>query len=386
MSGTSIDPIALAQAMIRCNSVTPADGGTLGHLEEALRGLGFRCERLRFEESGTAPVENLYARWGDRGRNFCYAGHSDTVPVGDRDRWSVDPFGGVIADGMLFGRGASDMKAGIACFVAASGRFLARAGRTFGDSISLLITGDEEGPAVNGTRKVLEHLARRGERIDACLVGEPTNPNELGDMIKIGRRGSVSGQLRVFGAQGHVAYPHLADNPIPRLLKMLNAITARPLDQGTEHFQPSNLEITTIDVGNAASNVIAAEARAAFNIRFSDRHTSASLLAWLERTFAEVGGAYEFTHQITGEAFLTPPGPLSSLVARAVKDCTGREPELSTTGGTSDARFIKNYAPVVEFGLVGATMHKVDERSKLSDIVALTTIYERVLDLYFAAR
>ncbi|MSO65706.1 MAG: succinyl-diaminopimelate desuccinylase [Alphaproteobacteria bacterium] len=386
MTGHRVDPLELARAMIRCNSVTPADGGTLDRLQAVLIDLGFCCERLPFSEPGTDTIDNLYARRGDGGRHFCFAGHSDVVPVGDRQAWTVDPFGAVVAEGYLFGRGAADMKTAIACFTAAVDRFLARRGGSFAGSISLLITGDEEGPSINGTKKVLEFLAARGERIDACLVGEPTNPERLGEMIKIGRRGSVTGQLRVFGAQGHVAYPHLADNPIPRLLRMLSAIAAKVLDTGTKNFQPSNLEVTSIDVGNPASNVIPAEARATFNIRFNDRHTSQSLVDWLNGEFAAVGGRYEFSHQVTGEAFLTPPGPLSDLISRAVERRLGVKPAFSTTGGTSDARFIRNYAPVAEFGMVGQTMHKVDERARLSDIAALTDIYGDILDLYFANR
>jgi succinyl-diaminopimelate desuccinylase len=384
MSGLD-QPLALAQALIRCPSVTPADAGALDVLERALRTLGFRCERLRFSEPGTPDIDNLYARLGSGGRNFCFAGHSDVVPVGDRARWTVDPFGAEVIGAALYGRGAADMKGAIAAFVAAVARYRAALGEALPGSVSLLITGDEEGPSINGTRKVLAALAARGEQLDACLVGEPTNPARLGEMIKIGRRGSLSGWLSVLGAQGHTAYPQLADNPIPRLLRMLGVLTETALDQGTAHFQPSNVQITTIDVGNPATNVIPAEARAAFNIRFNDRHSGRSLEAWLRQAFDAVGGAYELTVQVSGEAFLTPPGPLSALIAGAARAVTGLVPELSTTGGTSDARFIKDYCPVTEFGLVGRTMHKVDEHVALSDLEALSRIYLGVLEGYFAA-
>jgi len=378
-------PLALAQALIRCPSVTPAEAGALDVLQRALESLGFRCSRLKFSEPGTPDVDNLYARLGDAGRNFCFAGHSDVVPVGDRARWTVEPFGASIEGGVLHGRGAADMKGAIAAFTAAAARFKAMKPGGMPGSISLLITGDEEGPSINGTKKVLAALAERGERLDACLVGEPTNPTRLGEMIKIGRRGSLSGWLKVMGAQGHTAYPQLADNPIPRLVRMLRVLTEAELDQGTAHFQPSNVQVTSVDVGNPATNVIPAEARAAFNIRFNDRHSGKSLEAWLRREFDAIGGTYELTIQVSGEAFLTPPGPLSTLIAGAARSVTGIEPELSTTGGTSDARFIKDYCPVAEFGLVGQTMHKVDERVPVADLEALTRIYLRVLEGYFAA-
>ncbi len=373
------DPVAVAQALIRCPSVTPADAGALDVLEGALKSLGFTCHRLPFSEDGTASIDNLYARLGDRAPHFCFAGHTDVVPVGDRGQWTVDPFAGVIENGSLYGRGAADMKSAIAAFVAAVARFGTPPG-----SISLLITGDEEGVAINGTKKMLDWLAARGETIDACVVGEPTNPRILGDMIKIGRRGSVNAEITVIGAEGHVAYPHLADNPIPRLLKIMTRLTDRRLDEGTEHFDRSNLEVTTVDVGNVATNVIPAAATGRVNIRFNDRHTGQSLVDWITSVCDSVGGAYELKTHISGEAFLTQPGHLSQLVVDAVKAVTGREPDLSTTGGTSDARFIKNACPVVEFGLIGATMHKVDERAAIADIEALTTIYQSILESFFA--
>lgn len=354
-------------------------------MQTVLEELGFVCHRLPFSDTDTPDVDNLYARLGEASPNFCFAGHTDVVPLGNPDAWSVDPFGGEVIDGVLYGRGATDMKSAIAAFVEAIRRFLDRQDGGFGGSISLLITGDEEGPAINGTEKVLDWMAANGETIDVCLVGEPTNPQKLGDMIKIGRRGSLSGVLTVTGVQGHTAYPHLADNPLPRLVKMLDAIAGTPLDDGTDHFQPSNLQLTSVDVGNAATNVIPAEATARFNIRFNDLHTGESLTQWLHDRCAEVGGAYDLAVKVSGEAFLTPPGAFSELLRTVVADVTGMEPDLSTSGGTSDARFIKNHCPVAEFGLVGQTMHKVDERIAVADVEALTEIYEAVLDGYFRA-
>jgi succinyl-diaminopimelate desuccinylase len=382
----TIDPVDLTRALIRCPSVTPRDAGALDVLEAALDRLGFACHRLPFGQ-GEARVDNLYARLGDTAPNFCFAGHTDVVPVGDPKGWTVEPFGAALVDGQVYGRGATDMKGAVAAFVAAVARFLAERGTPSG-SISLLVTGDEEGDAVDGTVKVLDWLRQRGERLDACLVGEPTNQKRLGDMIKIGRRGSLTARLTVHGVQGHTAYPQLADNPVHRLVRMLDAVTREALDDGTEHFQPSNLQITSIDVGNAASNIIPAKADAAFNVRFNDRHSAKSVEAWLRRKFDEAaaGGRYDLAIKVSGEAFLTPPGPLSALIARAAEAETGLKPELSTTGGTSDARFIKDHCPVAEFGLVGLTMHKADERSAVADIEALTRIYQAVLAGFFAER
>jgi succinyl-diaminopimelate desuccinylase len=297
--------------------------------------------------------------------------------------WSLDPFSGEISDGILWGRGAVDMKSAIAAFADAARRFVAARGIEFGGAISLLITGDEEGIAVNGTKKVLGWMREQGERIDACIVGEPTCQSKLGDMVKIGRRGSLSGWLTAMGAQGHVAYPHLADNPIPRLVRTLDALIARKLDDGNDWFQPSNLEVTTVDVGNPANNVIPAKASAAFNIRFNDRHGSADLIAWIRRVCETHAGAHELRFQVSGEAFLTQPGRLSEIVVGAIEGVTGLKPELSTTGGTSDARFIRAHCEVVEFGLVGRTMHKLNEHAALADIRALSDIYKAVLDSYF---
>jgi succinyl-diaminopimelate desuccinylase len=375
------DPQPLARALIRCPSVTPKDAGCLDVLEAALRPMGFRCFRLPFESSDSPRVDNLYARLGRATPNFCYAGHTDVVPVGNPAAWTVDPFAAEVIDGVLYGRGAADMKGAIAAFVAGLERYLATSGEPIG-SISLLITGDEEGPAVNGTVKVLEWLKTKGEQIDACLVGEPTNPQRLGDMIKIGRRGSLNARLRVAGVQGHVAYPHLADNPVHRLVRMTNRLLEIELDRGTAHFDPSSLQLTSIDVGNPTTNVIPAAAEARFNIRFNDRHSGQSLDRLLRAELDRIG-ANELAVSVSGESFFTPPGALSDLVQKAVESVLGRRPELSTTGGTSDARFIRAACPVVEFGLVGQTMHKVDERVPLADLESLAQIYLAVLRGYF---
>ena len=379
-----LDPVRLAQDLIRCPSVTPVEAGALDRLQRVLEGLGFRCRRLVFSQDGTPDVDNLYARLGEAQPNFCFAGHTDVVPTGDLEGWSIDPFAAEIVDGVLYGRGAADMKSAIAAFVAAAERFVSGRSSGFG-SISLLITADEEGPSINGTKKVVDWLKAKGEKLDACIVGEPTNPKRLGEMMKIGRRGSLNGRLTVIGAQGHVAYPHLADNPLPRLLRMLTAIAETRLDQGNDWFQPSNLEVVTVDVGNKATNVIPAQATAGFNIRFNDVHTGATLSEWLRKTFDGIGGRYDLDIQISGESFITPPGALSDLVGEAAKRVTGLDPDRSTTGGTSDARFIRHICPVVEFGLVGETMHKVDERARVEDIRALADIYGHVLDGYFRA-
>ena len=375
-------PLALARALIRCESVTPADGGALDVLQRAFQTLGFTCHRLPFEEPGTAPVDNLYARRGEGRPNFCFAGHTDVVPTGDRAVWTRDPFAAVVEDGVLYGRGASDMKGAIAAFVAAVARFGA-AGAGVG-SLSLLITGDEEGPAINGTRKVLDWLAERDETLDACLVGEPTNPEELGEMVKIGRRGSLNGTLRVAGRQGHVAYPALADNPLPRLVALLNALLALTLDEGTDHFQPSRLELTSIDVGNEATNVIPGAAVVRFNVRFNDRHTGASLERIIRACLDAVGETYDLAIEVSGEAFVTPPGRLSAIIAESVAAVTGRTPTLSTTGGTSDARFIKDHCPVAEFGLLSRTMHRTDECVPVESLEQLTDIYLGILQRYFS--
>lgn len=379
-----MDPVDLAQALIRCPSVTPADEGAMDVLQSALEELGFTCHRLPFATGNAPEVQNLYARIGDRAPNFCFAGHTDVVPVGDANEWSVDPFAAEIKGDRLYGRGASDMKTAIAGFAAAAARFLESRDNGFPGSISLLITGDEEGEAVNGTVKVLKWLREKGEVLDACLVGEPTNPETLGDMIKIGRRGSMTAFLTVHGASGHAAYPHLADNPVERLVKMLSAVLDKPLDDGTEHFQPSTAVVTTIDVGNPVANVIPARAEARINVRFNDLHTGAGVGTLLRRRLDDIGGDYDLDARVSGEPFLFPPGPLSNLVAGVVEKVTGKRPEFSTAGGTSDARFIKDHCPVCEYGMTNQTAHKADENALVSDIQLLSDIYQSVLDGFFA--
>ena len=382
--------IDLTRALVRCESVTPVEAGALQLLEKVLGGIGFQCERMDFTQAGTDDVANLYARIGTGGRHFCFAGHSDVVPVGDLSSWTVGPFSAELTDGYLLGRGAADMKGAIAAFTEASAKFLARRGRDFGGSISLLITGDEEGPAVNGTVKMLKRLADRGEKIDVCIVGEPTSSRRFGDMMKIGRRGSMNVDMIVRGVQGHVAYPERLDNAIHRLTALIEALIREPIDKGSTHFQPTSLQFTTVDVGNKATNIAPGTAKARFNTRFNDLWTSKTLLAHLterlERANAALGGngTFELQATVSGESFYTPPGPLSDLVAGAVRDVAGIDPELSTTGGTSDARFIRNSCPVLEFGLVGESMHKVDEKSAVADLKTLARVYETVLDRYFA--
>jgi succinyl-diaminopimelate desuccinylase len=377
-----IDPLSLAQQLIRCPSVTPADEGAIGVLADALEALGFTCHRISSDENGGPAIENLYARLGTEAPNFAFAGHTDVVPAGDTAAWKDDPFSGLVKDGRLHGRGAADMKGALAAMVGAISRYLYEAGAPKG-SISLLITGDEEGKALNGTRSLLDWMKAKGESVDACVLGEPTNPERLGTTIKIGRRGSLTGRLIVHGTQGHVAYPQLADNPLPRLVKLLGALTALRLDDGTEHFGPSNLEIVSIDVGNTASNVIPASGRAVFNIRFNDTYSSKTLEALLRRTLDAAGGGYDLEFDLTGESFLTPPGALAEMVATATEDVTGLRPAYSTTGGTSDARFIHHHCPVVEFGLVGQSMHKIDENVAVADVTQLTEIYQGVLERFF---
>ena len=380
-----LDPVDFAADLIRCPSVTPTDAGALDVLQSALTQLGFVCTRLPFDEDGTPPVDNLYARLGTQGPHICFAGHTDVVPVGAEADWQVDPFAGEIREQCLWGRGAADMKGAIAAFVAACAAHLETQGTPPG-SISFLITGDEEGPSINGTRKMLGWLQEQGEIIDDCLVGEPTNPEVLGDMIKIGRRGSVNGVVTVTGTQGHVAYPHLADNPVPQLVTLMAHLAAGTLDDGSEHFQPSNLEITSVDVGNGATNVIPAQAVGRFNIRYNDHWDKDKISAWIEARLDEAAGeagyALELSH--TGDCFLTEPGPFVETLSTAIEEVTGRAPILSTSGGTSDARFIKDISRVVEFGLVGKTMHKVDEHVPVDDIRQLAKIYEKLLAGYFA--
>jgi succinyl-diaminopimelate desuccinylase len=385
MRNTALDPAALAAELIRRPSVTPKDEGALEIVAAALAELGFTCHPLVFGD-GEDKVHNLYARFGAGRPNLCFAGHTDVVPPGPAEAWSSAPFAGACHDGMLYGRGAVDMKGAIAAFICAAQRFLGEHCTGFAGSISLLITGDEEGAAENGTKKVLDWLARRSEALDACVVGEPTSATALGDMIKIGRRGSLTGRLAVRGVQGHTAYPHLADNAAHRLVDMLHSLTAAELDHGSAHFQPSTLQIATIDIGNPAANVIPGGARAVFNIRFNDRWTGETLQHWLAARLDEIGGEYTLDVTVSGESFLVPPGTVSDTLAAAIRRVTGRTPEFSTTGGTSDARFIQACCPLAEFGLVGQTMHKADERVTLADLAGLTEIYRNFLDLFFARR
>ncbi|HXJ01371.1 MAG TPA: succinyl-diaminopimelate desuccinylase [Micropepsaceae bacterium] len=384
---TAADPITLAQALIRCPSVTPEDAGALGVLESALTPLGFTCHRLRFEAPDSPPIENLYARLGTAAPNFCFAGHTDVVPEGETSGWRHDPFAAEIAGGMLYGRGAADMKSAIAAFVAGVARYVGKTGAPKG-SISLLITGDEEGPAVNGTIKMLDWLKSHGEKLDHCVVGEPTSAARTGDMIKIGRRGSMNWRVTVRGTQGHAAYPALAVNPIPIMADLISRISAWRLDGGNAHFEPSTLAFTTVDVDNPTVNVTPAEVRAGFNIRFNDLHTPQSLSKQIEAIAAAVqaahGGEIALSNSVSGVSFVTKPGPYIELLSEAITRVTGTAPELSTTGGTSDARFIKDHCPVAELGLPGRTMHKTDECASLQDIETLTRIYESVLELYFA--
>jgi succinyl-diaminopimelate desuccinylase len=377
-----LDPVALTQELIRRPSVTPADEGAMDVVQRTLESLGFSCRRMKFGD-----IENLYARYGAARPNLCFAGHTDVVPVGDSAAWSREAFAAEIVDGMLIGRGAVDMKSAVAAFAAAAAKAIA-AGQVKG-SLSFLITGDEEGVATHGTKMVVEALKAEGEIIDHCVVGEPSSAETFGDMIKIGRRGSINTWITVDGRQGHVAYPHRAANPIPVLIDLLARLQNHVLDEGYTGFQPSNLEVTTVDVGNAATNVIPAQAKARLNIRFNPAHKGAELAAWIEAEAAKsregFGGTITVEPVISGEAFLTAPGAFTDVVAGAVQDVAGAAPELSTTGGTSDARFIRDLCPVVELGLVGKTMHAVDERAPVQEIHDLQKVYERLIERYFAA-
>jgi succinyl-diaminopimelate desuccinylase len=382
MRATALD---LCRALVQCPSVTPDDGGALGVLAAALEQAGFTTQRISFSAPGTPDIDNLYARLGTKAPLLVFAGHTDVVPIGEAAKWRFDPFAAELADGAIWGRGVADMKGGVAAFAAAACAFAARHGSSKG-SIGFLITGDEEGPAINGTEKLLRWAYEKGERFNHCIVGEPTNVERLGDVIKIGRRGSLNGTLSVEGRQGHVAYPERADNPIPKLMRLLEALIAIPLDKGTPHFDASNLEIVSVDVGNPAFNVIPAQARARINVRFNDVWTPQTLEAELRgRLDASADGArYVLSFEpCNALAFLTKPDAFTKLVAGAIEKHTGRQPVLSTSGGTSDARFIRAYCPVVEFGLVGATMHMVDEHVAIKDIEALTDIYATILDDYF---
>jgi succinyl-diaminopimelate desuccinylase len=389
------DALSLARDLIRCPSVTPADAGALGVLEKALNAAGFTCHRVTFSEPGTADVENLYARIGNEGPHITFAGHTDVVPPGDESAWSVGAFSGEVKDGFLHGRGAVDMKGGIACSVAAvlehlvanDGKPRADGQESGSGSISFLITGDEEDVSVNGTIKLLKWAAERGEKFDHCVLGEPSNVETLGDTVKVGRRGSQSGTLHVDGVQGHVAYPHRAANPVPDISRLIVAISDEPLDHGSAQFQASNLEFTSVDVGNKANNVIPGEARAKFNIRYNDNHTQASLRELVETRLTKACGnrirARIVWEPSNSNVFVTKPGPFTDLAVSAIEEVTGRKPELSTSGGTSDARFISSYCPVIEFGLVGQTMHQVNERVPVKDLEQLTKVYRGILTRYF---
>jgi len=376
-----ISELKLAKDLIRKPSITPKDAGAINLLAKNLRSIGFNCKIINFKN-----IKNLYAKLGKSSPNFCYAGHTDVVPPGNIKNWTTNPFKPIVRNNKLIGRGANDMKASIACFVAAVSRFK-NENKNFKGSISLLITGDEEGIAVNGTKRLIKYLKRKREKINFCIVGEPTNPNKLGEMIKIGRRGSLTGRLTIIGSQGHVAYPHRANNPSSTLIKILKKIKDLKLDKGTKNFQPSNLEVTKINIDNHADNVIPGSAEAVFNIRFNDKHSSSSLKNKLNKIFKAVTKAnksrFKITYEVSGEAFLTKPNKTTYMVQNIVKKVTGLKPKLSTSGGTSDARFIKNIAPCLEFGLVGKTMHKIDESVSVSDLKKLTKIYKNILVSYF---
>jgi succinyl-diaminopimelate desuccinylase len=382
------DALSIARELLRCPSVTPADAGALGVLENILKAAGFETHRVTFSEPGTADIDNLYARIGSAAPHISFAGHTDVVPAGDETAWSHGAFAGDVKDGLLYGRGAVDMKGGIACSVAAVLDYLAANGGKPKGSISFLITGDEEDVAVNGTIKLLEWVAKRGDKFDHCVLGEPSNVEVLGDCIKIGRRGSQSGTLYVDGVQGHVAYPQRANNPVPDISRLIVAISDEPLDHGSAQFQASNLEFTSVDVGNTATNVIPGQARAKFNIRFNDNHSHESLRQLVEARLAKAAGnrirARIVWEPSNSNVFVTKPGAFTDLAVAAIEDVTGRKPELSTSGGTSDARFISRYCPVIEFGLVGQTMHQIDERTPVADLEKLTRIYRGVLDRYFS--
>ena len=375
---TDINPVELSQALIRCASITPADEGAQQVLVDALTPLGFQCETLQFEN-----IKNTFLRLGDNGPHFCFCGHTDVVPVGDESRWTHPPFGAEIVDGILYGRGAADMKSNIAAFAAGTAMFLDE-NPEFAGSISFLITGDEEAEAINGTVKVLEWMHETGQIPDACLIGEPTNPNALGDEIKVGRRGSISGEITVTGKQGHTGYPHLADNPLPRLARLVDALASHTFDDGTAFFEPSALSITTIDVGNTADNIIPGKGMAKFNMRFNDLWSAKKLEGEIKSILDTVTTDYEITFWSNAESFITQPGALSDIVSAAVESVTGRTPKLSTAGGTSDARFVAQYCPEIECGLVGKTCHQIDEHVAVSDIEKLSEIYAEVLRRYFA--
>ena len=383
---TIINELQLSKDLIRFPSITPNDAGAIKFLSKKLKKLGFNCKILEFKDKKSKPIKNLYARLGKKGPNFCYAGHTDVVPPGNIKDWTINPFKPSVKKNYLIGRGANDMKSSIAAFVSATSIFLLK-NKNFNGSISLLITGDEEGDAINGTKKVVEYLKKKNERINFCLVGEPTNPNRLGEMIKIGRRGSLTGKLTIFGLQGHVAYPHRANNPSTIIVKILKQLKDIKFDKGTKDFQPTNLEVTKIKIDNNADNVIPATAEATFNIRFNNKHSSKSLMKKLNKIIVKINtknkSKFKIDYKVSGEAFLTKPNKTTFMVQNVIKKVTKIKPKLSTTGGTSDLRFIKKIAPGLEFGLVGKTMHKVDEAVSLKDLKNLTNIYEKILQNYF---
>jgi len=382
----SINELQLAKELIKFPTVTPIDAGIMKFLEKKLKTLGFKTKILEFKEKNNKPVKNLYARLGNKGPNFCYAGHLDVVPPGNLKDWTVNPFKPSIKKGYLIGRGANDMKSSIAAFVSAVSSFVSNK-RKFNGSISFLITGDEEGVAINGTKKVVDYLRKKKEKIDFCLVGEPTNPNKLGEMVKIGRRGSMTGRLTIIGAQGHVAYPQRANNPSTALVQILKELKEIKFDNGTKDFQPTNLEITKINIDNFADNIIPGLANAKFNIRFNNKHTSSSIKKKIDRIIKKISNKnkskYKIDYSVSGEAFLTKPNKTTFMIRDIIEKITKIKPQLSTTGGTSDARFIRKIAPCLEFGLVGKTMHKVDEAVSLSDLKKLTLIYSNILQNYF---
>ena len=381
-----INELQLAKELIRFPSITPEDTGVMKFLEKKLKKLGFKTKILEFKEKGLKPVKNLYARLGNKGPNFCYAGHLDVVPPGNLKDWTVNPFKPSVKKGHLIGRGANDMKSSIAAFVSAVSIFLNK-NHKFNGSISLLITGDEEGDAINGTKKVVDYLKKRKEKINFCLVGEPTNPNELGEMMKIGRRGSLTGKLTVIGIQGHVAYPQKANNPSTTIVKILNELKNIKFDKGTKDFQPTNLEVTKININNNADNVIPGSAEATFNIRFNNKHSSSSIKRRLNKIFKRMSkknkSKFKIEYRVSGEAFLTKPNITTFMIQNIIKKITKIKPKLSTTGGTSDARFIRRISPCLEFGLVGKTMHKIDEAVSLKDLNNLTKIYQNILQSFF---
>lgn len=383
---TKIDPLAATQALIRCPSVTPEEGGALDYLQQELTALGFSCTRLPFSEEGTPDVDNLFARIGDGAPHLCFAGHTDVVPTGDEALWTHPPFSAELDDGYVWGRGAVDMKGGVACFVSAAADFLSSHNGQVPGSISLLITGDEEGPSVNGTPKMLRWAKENGHIPDHCIVGEPTNSEVIGDVIKIGRRGSLNGVITVNGVQGHSAYLEKARNPVPELARIVAEISSAPLDAGNEHFQPTTLAVTSFDVGNEAVNVVPASAQAMFNVRFNTEQTPETIEAFVRKACKAHAADYSLEISVSGDAFITEPGPFVEVVSKAIAGATGATPALTTGGGTSDARYIKNYCQVIEFGLVNKTIHAVDERAPISDIEMLQNVYRDILEAYFAQR